>query len=133
MRGQGRGMRQGRGRKGQGKGQGKKRRPLGFLQPCLLLQLLQEDMHGYELLQGLDSFMEDGCEYDPSIIYRMLREMEANGFVSSYEGEDSRGPRRRMYTLTAEGKQQLSRWVEDLARSKQEIDRLLAAYNENSK
>ncbi|THB71569.1 MAG: hypothetical protein D6B25_18280, partial [Desulfobulbaceae bacterium] len=54
MRGQGRGMRQGRGRKGQGKGQGKKRRPLGFLQPCLLLQLLQEDMHGYELLQGLD-------------------------------------------------------------------------------
>lgn len=133
MRGQGRGMRQGRGGKGQGKGTGNKRRPLGFLQPCLLLQLHKEDMHGYELLQGLDHFMDDGREYDPSIIYRRLREMETKGFVSSYEGENSRGPRRRMYRLTAEGRQQLTLWVEDLVRSRQEIDRLLTAYNESSR
>ena len=101
---------------------------LGFLHPCLLLQLAADDRHGYELLQGLDSFMEDGRGYDPSVIYRILREMESTGLVSSYEGEESLGPRRRMYRLTAEGKNQLALWVEDLKRSREEIDLLLTAY-----
>ena len=131
MAGQGRGMRQGRGGRGRGRNTergGKKRRMLGFLQPCLLLQLTNDDRHGYDLLQGLDEFMEDGRDYDPSIIYRLLKEMESKGLVRSYEGEESRGPRRKMYHLTTEGRDQLTHWVEDLKRSRNEIDLLLAAY-----
>ena len=126
-----RGMGPGRGGRGRGRNAGrggKKRRMLGFLQPCLLLQLIGEDRHGYDLLQGLDEFMEDGLDYDPSVIYRLLKEMESKALVRSYEGEESRGPRRKMYNLTTAGRNQLDSWVEDLKRSRNEIDLLLEAY-----
>lgn len=127
MRGKGLGHGRGRGRGG--RGVGKKRRMLGFLQPCIFLQLNDQDKHGYELLQGLSEFIDDAEEYDPSMIYRLMKEMELNGFVNSYEGDTSRGPKRKMYRLTEEGRLQLERWVLDLKRSREEIDRLLAEYD----
>lgn len=127
MRRQGRG--QGRGR---GRGGGNRRRMLGFLHPCILLQLYEQDKHGYELLQGLDEFMEDGGEYDPSVIYRLMKDMEENGYVSSYEGDVSRGPRRKMYKMTEEGRSQLEYWIRDLERSRKEIELLLDAYKRRS-
>jgi PadR family transcriptional regulator, regulatory protein PadR len=130
MRRKGSGQRRGRGR---GRGAGKKRRMLGFLQPCIFLQLRDQDKHGYDLLQGLSEFMDDAGEYDPSMVYRLMKEMESNGFVNSYEGDTSRGPRRKMYCLTEEGRNQLERWVEDLKRSRKEIDRLLAGYENQSR
>ncbi len=71
--------------------------------------------------------MADAKDYDPSRIYRILRDMETQGFVVSYDGEASRGPKRRMYRLTPDGRKQLALWIEDLVRSRDEIDRLLAA------
>ncbi|WP_163337488.1 PadR family transcriptional regulator [Desulfopila sp. IMCC35008] len=129
----GKGLAPGRGRGRGGRGKGKRRRMLGFLQPCILLQLNDQDKHGYELLLGLGQFMEDAEEYDPSIIYRLMKDMEVNGFVNSYEGDTSRGPRRKMYHLTEEGRLQLERWVVDLKRSREEIDRLLAAHDKQSR
>ncbi len=129
MRGRGRGPGRGQGRK---KGMGNKRRMLGFLQPCILIQLYEADKHGYDLLLGLEDYMHDGADYDPSMIYRLMREMENNGFVDSYEGEVTRGPRRKMYRLTTDGEAQLASWINDLKRSKQEIELLLLAYKKTS-
>lgn len=103
---------------------------MGFLQPCILVQLSQKDRHGYDLLKGLDDFVDDALEYDPSIIYRLMKEMEENGSVSSYEGEVSQGPRRKMYTLTEEGRKTLNNWMVDLQRTKNEIERLLEHFQE---
>ncbi len=129
MRGRGRMAGQGCSRGRQGTGPGNKRRMLGFLQPCLLFQLSREDRHGYELFQGLEEFMTDAQDYDSSRIYRILRNMEAQGFVVSYDGEASRGPKRRMYRLTPDGREQLALWIEDLVCSRDEIDRLLVVCN----
>lgn len=109
-----------------------KRRITGFLQPIFLLQLYSQDRHGYDLLQGLEEFISDAETYDPSIIYRIMREMESNGWVNSYEGTVSRGPRRRMYSLTLEGKEQLSRWMIDLQKTKDEIDNLLTVFRQQT-
>lgn len=117
-----RGARQG---KGAGRGGGKRKRMLGFLQPCILVQLSRKDLHGYDLFKGLEYFVDDAEEYDPSIIYRLMRDMEENGHVTSYQGEISNGPQRKMYTITEEGKSMLHRWVADLQRTRSEIDRLL--------
>jgi PadR family transcriptional regulator PadR len=120
-RGRGRGRRRGRGR-------GKRRRMLGFLQPCLLLMLHRGDAHGYSLLNGLDEFGLNPDAHDPSMIYRVLRDMEDLGWIESYEGEESQGPQRRVYRLTQEGNRHLAIWVDDLRRAKREIDLLLQAY-----
>lgn len=116
------GMRQG---KRSGRRHGKRKRMIGFLQPCILVQLSKEDLHGYDLFKGLQCFVDDAGDYDPSIIYRLMRDMEENGYVTSYEGAVSNGPRRKMYTMTEEGKSILHQWVIDLQRTSSEIDRLL--------
>lgn len=105
---------------------------LGFLQPCLLLMLRRGDAHGYALLNGLDEFGLSPENLDPSIIYRTLREMETSGWVSSYEGEESLGPQRRVYRLTQEGQRHLAIWMEDLERAKREIELLIDRYRQDA-
>ena len=111
--------------KRQRRGAGKRRRMIGFMQPCILVQLYQEDRHGYDLLKGLHDFVDDGSEYDPSIIYRLMKDMEASGYVTSYEGKVSQGPKRKMYSITQKGKANLNGWMADLQRTKNEIERLM--------
>ncbi|MBL4902075.1 MAG: helix-turn-helix transcriptional regulator [Desulfocapsa sp.] len=119
-------------RRGQGRRVVTKRKISGFLQPIFLLRLYGQDRHGYDLLQGLQEFVSDAESYDPSIIYRIMRNMEGSGWVTSYDGTVSRGPRRRMYSLTEEGKKQLAQWMSDLQRTKDEINHLLTAYRQQT-
>ena len=112
-----------------GRGRGKRRRRvLQFLQPCLLFLLHEGDAHGYALTTNLGRFGFDPERLDPTLVYRALREMETAGWVDSHWDDDSQGPRRRVYSLVHEGKQQLALWVEDLRQTREEIDRLLKAY-----
>lgn len=108
----------------------RRRRLMGFLEPCLLLLLLKQDAHGYQLLNDLPTLGIDVEEYDPSMIYRALREMEMDGWVKSYEGSESQGPQRRMYHLTDDGKDYLEAWINDLRCSKEELDRIIRIYEE---
>lgn len=124
-------MRGERGRRGRGKGRrGKRRRVRQFLQPCLLLLLREGEAHGYALLGEIERFGLDAERLDPSLLYRMLRDMEEVGWVRSRQDEDSQGPPRRVYALTAEGETQLEIWVDDLKRVRGEIDRLLTVYEQ---
>jgi DNA-binding PadR family transcriptional regulator len=101
---------------------------MGFLQPCLLLMLHRGDAHGYNLLNGLGEFGLNPEAHDPSMIYRALREMETSEWVVSYQGQESQGPQRRVYRLTEEGRRHLEIWIQDLHRSKREIELLIQAY-----
>ncbi len=99
---------------------------VSFLQPCLLTLLAREPAHGYNLLQGLAEFGFETEGLDPSLVYRALRDMEEQGLVQSNWDEESLGPQRRVYALTGDGEDALATWVQDLERTRGEIDRLLA-------
>ena len=101
-----------------------------FLQPCLLLLLRRGEAHGYALLSRLDHFGFNPERFDPSLVYRALREMEAADWVRSRWDEESQGPRRRVYALTEVGEGQLAEWIEDLRRTREEIDLLLKTYQD---
>jgi DNA-binding PadR family transcriptional regulator len=93
----------------------------------LLLKLQDGPAHGYSLLDGLDQFDLD--HLDPSVIYRVLRDMEIDEWVTSTWDEDqTQGPPRRNYRLTARGKEALAWWAEELDQSKSRIERFLHAY-----
>jgi PadR family transcriptional regulator PadR len=116
--------------RGYGRGRGRRQRVMSFLQPCLLLMLMRGDAHGYRLLDELGEFGFNPDRFDPSLIYRALREMESGGWVISRWDDDSQGPRRKVYQITQEGEDYLQLWVADLRRTRQEIDALIAAYQQ---
>ncbi len=110
------------------RGKRRRQRVLRFLQPCLLLMLTRDEAHGYSLMDDLDEFGFDPNRFDPSLVYRALREMEDSGLVSSRWDDDSQGPRRRVYQILPQGEALLAEWIADLRRTRGEIDRLLANY-----
>ena len=94
---------------------------------ALLLLLHREPAHGYTLL---DQLVEFGLgEVAPSVIYRTLRDMEAEGWVASmWDEEQTKGPPRRIYRITALGDQVLAAWVQELDETCKMLDRLVKAY-----
>jgi DNA-binding PadR family transcriptional regulator len=88
-----------------GKGQRRRRRgprATGTRESALLLLLHRQPAHGYTLLEQLQEFGLGGIA--PSVIYRVLRDMEAREWVASkwYE-EQTQEPPRRIYRITARG------------------------------
>lgn len=113
---------------GFGGGGGGMRRIIRFLEPCLLLLLRADAAHGYNLLDGLRQFGFAPGTLDASVVYRVLREMEVAGWVSSQWDTAGSGPPRRVYTTTSDGEAYLAAWISDLRHTRDEIDRFIEAY-----
>jgi PadR family transcriptional regulator, regulatory protein PadR len=113
---------------GGGWGRGRRRRAVRMLEPVLLLLLHQGEAHGYTFLERLDEF---GLEsLNPSVVYRALRDMEDRGWVgSTWDEEETQGPPRRVYRITAEGDEALRLWAQELRDGRARIDHLLNLYD----
>lgn len=103
--------------------------PKNFARPCLLLLLSEAPAHGYELIERMRPF---GFEVgDPAGIYKALRQMEAEGIVSSEWELPRRGPARRVYALTSDGRDLLDAWAHTLERNRAVLDAFLARFRTN--
>jgi len=117
-----------RGRGRRWRWRGCSRRAVRFLEPVLLLLLHHSRAHGYTLLERLGEFGLG--DLNPSVIYRALRDMESRGWVTSaWDEEQTQGPPRRVYCLTALGDEALGLWTQDLQETRGLIDHLLGAYS----
>jgi DNA-binding PadR family transcriptional regulator len=64
------------------------------------------------------------------MVYRALRDMEEKAWVTStWDEEQTQGPPRRVYRLTAQGDEVLGGYVQDLEEARAMIAHLLTAYN----
>jgi DNA-binding PadR family transcriptional regulator len=101
-----------------------------MLEPALLLLLHHGPAHGYTLMERLGKFGLEGL--NPSVVYRVLRDMESQGWVSStWDEEMTQGPPRRVYNLTALGNEVLGWSVQDLQAARAMIDHLLGVYSQH--
>jgi PadR family transcriptional regulator PadR len=100
-----------------------------FLEPCLLLLVHCQEIHGYELVDDLKPFGFEQSPVDPSTIYRFLRDMEERGLVSSRWDTSSAGPARRVYHTTEEGDRCLAWWVDDLRETDLVLHHFLETYD----
>ena len=73
---------------------------------AILLALADGPRHGYGLMQSLQTDPTERWLLGPATLYRTLKEMQADGFIPSADGpgEESGGPPRRYYRLTASGR-----------------------------
>lgn len=110
-------------------GRGCNRRMGQFLDPALLLLLEQAPSHGYTLLNRMGEFGLDFLA--PTVVYRTLREMEVQGWVTStWDKDKTQGPPRRVYTLTAAGRGVLSCCIAQLQNSQQVLTYFMSLYDD---
>ena len=99
-----------------------------LLEPALLLLVRQKARHGYTLLNDLDQ--QNMGSIHPSMVYRMLREMEGLGWIrSTWDVDETQGPPRRNYEITPEGTQALQNWKRQLEQHKDLVEQLLSGIN----
>lgn len=95
-----------------------------LLQPAILLTLAKGPCHGFRLLQTLkDDGLIEG-DLDPAGLYRTLKRMESEGYLSSAPDQTSSKPR-RLFALTELGRYSLKSWEHSLRRYKDHIQHIL--------
>ncbi len=89
---------------------GSARLPKNFMTPWVLLVVKQWNLHGYLILQQLNQM--GFTEVDHATLYRELRRLEKEGYVSSEWETGNSGPARRVYSITDAGEQMLQGWTD---------------------
>ncbi len=105
--------------------------PRNFVQPCLLLLLLEHPDHGYALVERLKCFLP--AEGDPGSVYRALHALEVEGAVRSAWGLSEVGPARRTYHLTESGRGLLDEWAQSIGQTRDALETYLHRYAARSK
>ena len=78
----------------------------GLLEVCVLSALVKEESYGYKIIRDLS-----GCvSVSESTLYPILRRLESAGQLTERSVEHN-GRLRKMYSITAEGKQQITEFV----------------------
>lgn len=77
----------------------------------ILRALYDEPLHGYGVIQAVDEQTEGFCVPTEGTVYPILREFKECGCAESTE-ETHGGRRRKVYRLTAKGREAFERGVE---------------------
>lgn len=94
---------------------------VAMLEPVLLMLVRQQPQHGYTLLSELEGL--GLTTVHPSVVYRILRELEALAWIESiWDTSQTQGPPRKVYTLTPEGDAALRNWQVELDKVQKLID-----------
>ena len=102
-------------------------RPGRELLAAWLLLLLQGSVsYGYELRHELDAH---AIHIDPATLYRLLRKLEASGWLESRWMNPSAGPRRRLYRVTPRGRRNLDDLAAVITRDRDAHGAFLRAYD----
>ena len=101
--------------------------PKNYLMAWLLVMLKEHNLHGYEIMKALRAKFD--VISDPGTIYRALRQLEREGFISSWWDPKDQGPARRIYTLTEHGHQALSLWSIALEQYRSNLDAFFTLYS----
>ncbi|MGB7594683.1 MAG: PadR family transcriptional regulator [Erysipelotrichaceae bacterium] len=72
----------------------------GALELCVLAQLADGDMYGYELTERISAQMQVAT----GTLYLLLKRLKDDDYVTTYLQEGSEGPARKYYKLSSTGR-----------------------------
>jgi PadR family transcriptional regulator PadR len=88
-----------------------------FVEPVLLLILRDKGRsYGYDLTASVAQYAFTDAEIEKAVLYRTLRRLEQNGYVTSDWDMEEPGPARRVYALTKDGQAHLREWGQVLSK-----------------
>lgn|SRR5690625_3161485 len=82
----------------------------GILDGCLLAIIKNKEVYGYELADKLESY--GFHSFSEGTIYPLLMRMQKEELVSSTLRKSTAGPRRKYYSLTKKGEEELEMFQE---------------------
>jgi DNA-binding PadR family transcriptional regulator len=94
--------------------------PLTEASFLILLSLAERPMHGYLIMQTINTVFRTGFKMGPGTLYRTLQLQTRSGLIKEVESDDAEvdDSRRRYYAITPRGR----------AVARQELDRLRTLY-----
>jgi len=103
-------------------------RPERYLQASILLGLNTKPSYGYELIGHIQSYGFIDGDAPPGMVYRHLRQMEDDNLVKSAWETKETGAAKRIYTITEEGKEVLSIWIDYMAAKAKKLHNFIEMY-----
>ncbi|MGN1158518.1 MAG: PadR family transcriptional regulator [Agathobacter sp.] len=86
-----------------------------FIQPIVLLILLEEEDTGYGILKKMSGFsMFRDSRPDATGVYRYLRNMTQRGLLEQFEYKEADNKYKMKYRITQEGRDCLANWESTL-------------------
>ncbi|GAA0596703.1 PadR family transcriptional regulator [Virgibacillus siamensis] len=82
----------------------------GILDGCLLAIIKDREVYGYELAEQLEMYGFDSLS--EGTIYPLLLRMQKEELVTSTRKKSTAGPKRKYYSLTKKGEQELGKFLE---------------------
>ncbi|WP_042220598.1 PadR family transcriptional regulator [Oceanobacillus manasiensis] len=92
----------------------------------LVLQLLEErDMYGYELVKEMDQRSEHNLQIKEGTLYPALHKLEKQEYIECYWQNQEKGPARKYYRITEQGKEMLEEKTSEWHRYVQVMNNLI--------
>lgn len=93
----------------------------------VVLHLLsREDMYGYQMIAELEKKFDSTFTMKEGTLYPILRGLENDGAVESYQCQTESGRKRKYYHLTDKGSKQLAAETEQWRRYEHAINAVLS-------
>ncbi|WHY86857.1 PadR family transcriptional regulator [Neobacillus novalis] len=81
----------------------------GIIDGCILAIIHEKEVYGYELAEKLEQYGFDS--FSEGTIYPLLIRMQKEELVSSTLKKSTAGPKRKYYTLTQKGEDELQQFI----------------------
>lgn len=81
----------------------------GIIDGCILAIIHEKEVYGYELAEKLEQYGFDS--FSEGTIYPLLMRMQKEELVSSTLKKSTAGPKRKYYTLTQKGEEELQQFI----------------------
>lgn len=105
-------------------------KPQRYVQPSLLMALMNGPSYGYQLIQIIGEYGFLRSDVPPGMVYRHLRQMDEEGLVKSEWNAEGDGPAKRIYSITPEGLEILDAWIIHMERQRDSLDNFIRRYKE---
>ncbi len=95
----------------------------GILDGCLLAIINEGEVYGYELAEKLESYGFQ--QTSEGTIYPLLIRMQKEELVTTTLKKSTAGPRRKYYSLTPKGEEELQAFIERWNQLSRSVDHIL--------
>jgi len=99
----------------------------GHTDTIVLDVLLKGDNYGYEIHKSILDKLGGECELKGATLYSSYKRLEAEGYITSYWGDETLGGRRRYYQITPSGRELHRQNKADWVRTQAILNKLLEA------